>query len=103
MNCIDLKGNTPLHLSAQRGFVHLARELLKWGAQPNILDSKGHTPMEIAIHLALGGAEEVVEIYNLYAVFIIKEMEPSRLELAVSTQEYCPFLCLYIFFQVVRT
>ena len=78
VNCVDNKGDTPLHLSAVRGFVELARELRKWGAEPNVLNFNGHTPMEVAIHLGLGGAGEVVGIYNTYAAFMIKEMEPSR-------------------------
>ena len=83
-NCVDTKGDTPLHLSAVRGFVELARELRRWGAQPNVLNFNGHTPMEVAIHLGLGGVEEVVGIYNAYAAFMIKEMEPSRHVIASS-------------------
>ncbi len=78
MNCTDSKGDTPLHLSAARGFVELARQLRKWGAEPNSVNSVGDTPMEIAIRLGLSRGEDVVEMYNVFATFMIKEMEPSR-------------------------
>ena len=81
VNCTNARGDMPLHLSAMRGFVELARELRKWGAEPNVCNSNGHTPMEMAIHQGLGGAEDVVEMYNVFATFIIKEIEPSRYEL----------------------
>ncbi len=80
VNCTNARGDMPLHLSAMRGFVELARELRKWGAEPNAVNSNGHTPMEMAIHLGLGGAEDIVEMYNVFATYMIKEMEPSRYE-----------------------
>ena len=80
VNCTNARGDMPLHLSAMRGFVELARELRKWRAEPNVVNSNGHTPMEMAIHLGLGGAEDIVEMYNVFATYMIKEMEPSRYE-----------------------
>jgi ankyrin repeat protein len=41
-------GVTPLHLAAYKGYAEIAKILLEWGADPNIRDDDGLTPLEIA-------------------------------------------------------
>ncbi|EPE26751.1 Ankyrin repeat-containing protein [Glarea lozoyensis ATCC 20868] len=49
INKQDKDGKTPLHLAADRGFVHLTTLLLSLGATPNLLDNRSATPLDIAI------------------------------------------------------
>ena len=74
----DKNGNTALHLAANRGFTEVAKELLRWGADPHRKGKNGEIPMEIAINLALSANEENAEDYNNFAATIIQEMEPAR-------------------------
>ena len=74
----DKNSNTALHLAAQRGFTDLAKELLRWGADPHRKNREGKIPMEIAIELALSANEENAEDYNHFAVAMIEEMEPKK-------------------------
>ena len=41
--------NTPLHIAARRGDIRVLMTLLKNGANPNIADSRGQTPLHYAI------------------------------------------------------
>lgn len=42
-------GETPLHFAAIAGQMEAARRLLEWGADPQITNEHGHTPMEEAL------------------------------------------------------
>ena len=74
----DKHSNTALHLAAKRGLTEVAKELLRWGADPHRENREGKTPMEIAIELALSANEDNAEDYNNFAVAMIEEMEPKK-------------------------
>uniref|UniRef100_A0A670Y7J6 Oxysterol-binding protein n=1 Tax=Pseudonaja textilis TaxID=8673 RepID=A0A670Y7J6_PSETE len=48
INCTDQMGNTPLHCSAYRAHKHCALKLLKCGADTNIKNKNGQTPLALA-------------------------------------------------------
>ncbi len=78
---IDEEGNTPLHLAARRGFPDVAKELLRWGADPHIENMKDKTPLEIAILQALTREEstqDFIHNFNALAVLMCKEMHPAK-------------------------
>ena len=75
----DIDGNTPLHLSAKRGFSDVAKELLRWpGVDPHAENKKRKTPLEIAIHQALEGMQESVADYAAFATLMVQEMEAMK-------------------------
>ncbi|XP_015677447.1 oxysterol-binding protein-related protein 1 [Protobothrops mucrosquamatus] len=48
INCTDQMGNTPLHCAAYRAHKHCALKLLKCGADTNIKNKNGQTPLALA-------------------------------------------------------
>ena len=74
----DKNGDTALHIAAKRGFNEIAKELLKWGADPHTVNNNWKIPLEIAVNLALEGSEESAVDFSNLAVTVIQEMEPAR-------------------------
>ncbi|KAK6315297.1 hypothetical protein J4Q44_G00148260 [Coregonus suidteri] len=54
------KGETPLHLAAIKGDVKTVKELLDQGADPNLKDNAGWTPLHEACNLGHQGVVEVL-------------------------------------------
>ncbi|XP_038869980.1 BRCA1-associated RING domain protein 1 [Salvelinus namaycush] len=54
------KGETPLHLAAIKGDVETVKELLDQGADPNLKDNAGWTPLHEACNLGHQGVVEVL-------------------------------------------
>ena len=50
--CRDAEGSTALHRAAQGGNLLALRKFLSWGANPTVLTSRGHSPLELAIMCA---------------------------------------------------
>ena len=78
---VDAKGrngNTPLHLAALMGFAELTEELLKWGADPNMVNGNGQLPLELALVKGLERDDNRTSQFSRVAQIIIKEMEPAR-------------------------
>ncbi len=48
VNSLDLQGNTPLQYAAQRGDLAVVNELIEYGADLNLSNSQGETPLDIA-------------------------------------------------------
>ncbi|ORY29166.1 ankyrin repeat-containing domain protein [Naematelia encephala] len=48
INARDAYGNTPLHLAADRGHIAIALVLLEAGADRNLTDEDGQTPLQLA-------------------------------------------------------
>ncbi|XP_070603744.1 oxysterol-binding protein-related protein 1 isoform X1 [Erythrolamprus reginae] len=48
INCTDQMGNTPLHCAAYRAHKHCALKLLKCGADTNVKNKNGQTPLALA-------------------------------------------------------
>ena len=71
-------GNTALHLAAIRGFSDVAKELLRWGANPHTENKQLKTPLEIAVHQALEGLQESVDDYNAFATLMVQEMDAPK-------------------------
>ncbi|XP_064401902.1 uncharacterized protein LOC135347786 isoform X2 [Halichondria panicea] len=77
----DEEGNTPLHLAARRGLPDVAKELLRWGADPHTENMRNKTPLEVAILQALTREEstqDFIHDFNALAVLICKEMQPAK-------------------------
>ncbi|XP_064402133.1 uncharacterized protein LOC135347927 [Halichondria panicea] len=80
----DEDGDTPLHLAARRGFPDVAKELLRWGADPHTENNDEKVPLEIAIVQALGvqstmqNSIDSVDDYNAFAVLMCREMKPAK-------------------------
>ncbi len=77
----DEEGYTPLHLAARRGFTDVAKEVLRWGADPHKLNTMEMTPLEIAIGQALSKEESTKERladFNNFSVLMCKEMQPAK-------------------------
>lgn len=49
VNQVDPQGETPLHVAARLGLLIIARELLANGANPNVENQAGDTPLEVAL------------------------------------------------------
>lgn len=78
---IDEEGNSPLHLAARQGLCDVAKELLRWGANPHTGNRQEMTTLEIAIRQALSDNEstkERLQDYDTFSVLMCKEMRPSR-------------------------
>lgn len=48
INFKDNDGNTPLHIAAFMGYTDIAELLLRYGANPNLRNKNGETPLDIA-------------------------------------------------------
>jgi ankyrin repeat protein len=48
LNVKDFLGRTPLHSAFMLGKVDMARELIRYGLNPNETDNNGKTPMDLA-------------------------------------------------------
>ena len=68
MFATDSRRNTPLHLTAKRGFENIVKQLLEHHAPLMACNMDGKTPLELAIEMK----------HNEVAVVIIKKMEPGR-------------------------
>ncbi len=90
VSATDDKGNTPLHLAAMKGFPDVARELLRWGADPHVVNNDGKVPLEISLCYALSevkinstghGVKGVdnIEDFNDFSVLMCRAMKPSKL------------------------
>jgi len=55
----DVRDGTALHIAASRALTDIARLLLKSGADPNVRDADGVTPVEVAVHK---GNREIAEL-----------------------------------------
>uniref|UniRef100_A0A670Y5D0 Oxysterol-binding protein n=1 Tax=Pseudonaja textilis TaxID=8673 RepID=A0A670Y5D0_PSETE len=69
INCTDQMGNTPLHCSAYRAHKHCALKLLKCGADTNIKNKNGQTP------LALAQGAEMKQVLGEVIAKILKRYE----------------------------
>jgi len=74
----DENGNTALHLAAVRGFSEVAKELLRYGADPHLENEQNKSPLELALHQAFEGNAENIDDYNGFAILMIKEMKPEK-------------------------
>ena len=54
-------GSTALHAATHKGTLDVFRLLLRWGGDPNAIDSKGFTPLHIACTKATARATDMVE------------------------------------------
>ena len=45
---VDELGQTPLHYAAQYGPPQLVKALIQAGANPNMMDKEGNTPVDLA-------------------------------------------------------
>lgn len=69
LNRIDENGNTPLHRAAEGGFVKHAEEYLRHGADVNIRNNRGETPLDIASRrLQECGAQEKNDYHNIFSM-----------------------------------
>lgn len=49
VNCLDDKQRTCLHIASSRGSLDIVRQLLNYGANPNLRDCVGNLPIHLAI------------------------------------------------------
>ena len=64
----DKQLNTTLHYAAEKGWTSMAKKLMEHQSMPAVINKKGLTPLELAIH----------NDHNDCATFLIKSMEPVR-------------------------
>lgn len=50
INIPDQNSNTPLHAAAERGNFEFATELIDHGANPNVVNQRNQTPLDLALH-----------------------------------------------------
>lgn len=68
LNQIDVNGNTPLHRAAEGGFVNHAEDYLRHGADVNIRNNRGETPLDVAgRRVRECGAQEKDEYQNIFS------------------------------------
>ena len=73
----DSDGNTALHLAAKKAFSNCAKELLKWGANPNKRNERDETALEVALHTGLNEDEDKAGKYSRFAAVVIEDMKPE--------------------------
>ena len=83
-------GDTLLHAAALNNFCIFTTLLLKNGANPNLMNTNGYTPLAIA---AINGRHEILAVYQEFTVFAslnarhhnaaLKEITPETLKAAV--------------------
>lgn len=62
INAQDLKGNTPLHSAAERGYTNVVKVICSWSEiNLNIQNSEGLTALHVAVE---SGFLPVVEVKN---------------------------------------
>ena len=61
----DAEGLTPLHFAAERGATAVARLLLDAGADPNVVDAAGNTPLLCAGHAGPWKASPALDLVDL--------------------------------------
>ena len=59
INICDSNGDTPLHYSSGNGIYHIASFLVAWGADVNIQNKSGKSPLDVA---KLGKHNDIVEL-----------------------------------------
>lgn len=53
-------GRTPLHLAVFKKDYAMVSNLLKEGANPNMVDNRNHTPLTLALSLEFTGIAELI-------------------------------------------
>jgi len=69
INCVDDYGETPLHFAAALGTSENVSLLLKYGANPNLINTGGETPLDLALeNLSLAGTFALSELKKLTTI-----------------------------------
>ena len=69
INCVDDYGETPLHFAAALGTSEIVSLLLKYGANPNLINTGGETPLDLALeNLSLAGTFVLSELKKLTTI-----------------------------------
>ncbi|KAH7153350.1 hypothetical protein EDB81DRAFT_946222 [Dactylonectria macrodidyma] len=58
--CSAFSGKTPLHAAAERGFLKMAEQLLRAGAEINVVDDEGAQPLQLA---CMSGNDGLVKLF----------------------------------------
>ena len=67
--CMDNCGETPLHFAAFFGTSEHVSLLLKYGANPNVINKGGETPLDLALeNLSLAGTFALSELKKLTTI-----------------------------------
>ena len=66
---MDNYGETPLHFAAFFGTSEIVSLLLKYGANPNLINTGGETPLDLALeNLSLAGTFALSELKKLTTI-----------------------------------
>ena len=65
MNAADgVKHCTPLHMAARRGYLEIAKALLKYGANVNPKDTQGVTPLRRALNCRKAAVADLLNAWR---------------------------------------
>lgn len=70
----DMEGTSYLHLAAQLHRLNIIKALLEKGANPNITDHTGHTPISAAIGSINDKNPEILEVFLKYGADLNRKM-----------------------------
>jgi len=65
LNCMNERGQTPLHLASRNHHAEVVQEMIKNGADLNVPDNRGRTPLHAAMSLELCIDPENLQVVKL--------------------------------------